>query len=174
MQRADGSHATRPEPCAFFFVIFGLIYDALSNTASPTSTSRQHVITAALQSLKFIIKPEFSGNAFQDPAIFDEFMSLCYRMVMTEPAYVQIHLIEITALLATSQSSPSGYDFPLDILIYWMNDNLPSCSGGQDNLANRAQMHCLRICAYVLRHSISRGHDKAISKTSMSFRRINS
>jgi hypothetical protein len=104
--------AGRQEPCAMFFVIFGLVYEALANstvesTASSTLT-RQPITIAALQSLKYLTKPEFSGQSLQETTVFDEFINLCYRMVMTEAAYIQIHLIEAMVTLATTQVY-SGY-----------------------------------------------------------------
>jgi HEAT repeat-containing protein 5 len=105
------SSAGRPEPCAMFFVVFGLVYEALANSAVESTTSaltRQPITIAALQSLKYLTKPEFSGQSLQETTIFDEFINLCYRMVMTEAASIQVHLIEAMVTLATTQVY-SGY-----------------------------------------------------------------
>lgn len=97
----------RNEPTAFFFVVFGLVYDALAtSSADSTSTSViQETAVTALEALKCLVRPEYSGKAILDVTIFDEFSSLCYRMAMTESAAVQVHLVEAIAALASSQSS---------------------------------------------------------------------
>jgi len=96
------------EPRAFFFVIFGLVYEALATSSaelSPTTSARQPAVIAALRALKHLVRPEYSGKAILEPTIFDEFISLCYRMAMTEPADVQMHLVETVAALAASQGT---------------------------------------------------------------------
>lgn len=96
----------REEPTAFFFVIFGLVYEALA-TSSAESTSaasaRQTLVIAALQMLKSLVRPEYSGKAIRDPTIFEEFVSLCYRIAMTESARIQVHLLEMLSIFAASQ-----------------------------------------------------------------------
>lgn len=101
----------RDEPTAFFFVIFGLVYEALA-TASADSTSatstRQVAVISALQALKCLVLPEYSGKAILEPTIFDEFISLCYRMAMTESAGIQVHLIEMLTILAGAHQEDQG------------------------------------------------------------------
>jgi hypothetical protein len=95
----------RAEPTAFFHVIFGLVYEALStaSTDSSNSATKLNVSIASLQALKFLVRPEYCGKAILQPAIFDEFMALCYRLALTEPAAVQVPLIEALASLASTQ-----------------------------------------------------------------------
>lgn len=98
---------TRTEPTSFFFVVFGLVYDALatsSTDSTSTDTSRETAITA-LEALKSLVRPEYSGKAILDPVIFEEFSGLCYRMALTESATVQIHLVEALATFASGQLS---------------------------------------------------------------------
>jgi HEAT repeat-containing protein 5 len=96
----------REEPTVFFFVIFGLVYEALA-TSSPESTSaasaRQALVISALQTLKSLVRPEYSGKAIMEPMIFEEFISLCYRIAMTESARIQVHLLEMLSVFAASQ-----------------------------------------------------------------------
>lgn len=107
--KINGTVPVRDEPTVFFFVIFGLVYEALaSSSAEATSvTSRQPTIIAALQALKSLVKPEYAGKALLEPTTFDEFISLCYRMAMTETATIQVHLIEVLAALASNQDQRS-------------------------------------------------------------------
>ncbi|KAF8148271.1 clathrin-coated vesicle protein [Crassisporium funariophilum] len=132
------SMSERKEPTAFFFVIFGLVYEALATSsadASSATTSRQSGVASALQALKCLVRPEYSGQAIMEPTIFEEFISLCYRMGMTESAAIQIHLVEMLAVFAATQNSRST---------------------GSDVLTlTSPPAHCLRICAHILKHSIS-------------------
>lgn len=103
--KTNGPSSIRAEPTMFFFVIFGLAYEALVTSSADstlTTSARQPVVIAALQALKSLVKPEYSGNALLEPTTFDEFISLCYRMAMTETAVVQVYLIEMLAIFASS------------------------------------------------------------------------
>ena len=96
----------REEPTAMFFALFGLIYEALvssSADANPSTKTQQNAIIA-LEALKSLVKPEYSGKSLLDNTILDEFTSLCYRMALTESAVVQIHLLETVAAFANSQA----------------------------------------------------------------------
>lgn len=89
-------------PATFFFVIFGLVFEALV-TSSPDS-GRQNVknTIVALKALRCLVQNQYAGNAFRDVAIFEELVNLCYRMALTEPVAVQINLVETLASLAES------------------------------------------------------------------------
>lgn len=95
----------REEPTAFFFVVFGLVYEALATSSADstlTTSARHFTVVTALQTLKCLVKPDYSGKALLEPTTFDEFISLCYRIAMTESAAVQVHLLEMMASLASS------------------------------------------------------------------------
>jgi len=97
---------TRDEPTLFFFVIFGLIYEALATSSAEsnlTTSTREPTVIAALQALKCLVRPQYSGKSLLESATFDEFISLCYRMAMTETALIQIHLVEMISGLTASQ-----------------------------------------------------------------------
>ncbi|KAI5117719.1 hypothetical protein M0805_001805 [Coniferiporia weirii] len=137
--------ANREEPSALFFAIFGLVYEALASSSADATSSpklRQNAIIA-LEALKGLVRPEYSGKALLEPTIFSEFTGLCYRMSMTESAAVQVHLVEAIAIFATSQKQ---------------NLSRGSESNGQTGssvLPDSPLTHCFRICAYILRNSIS-------------------
>ncbi|KAF8904140.1 clathrin-coated vesicle protein [Gymnopilus junonius] len=81
------STTDRKEPTAFFFIIFGLVYESLVTSSADSSSStlaRQTAVVSALQALKCL---------------------LCYRMGMTESAAIQIHVVEMLGVFAASQSS---------------------------------------------------------------------
>jgi HEAT repeat-containing protein 5 len=103
--RNTASNVPSSEPTAMFFVIFGLVYEALA-TASPDSENSglaRNLPVVALKCLKCLVVPAYSGDALFEPSTFDELMSLFYRMAITESALVRIHLVETIASMAIRQ-----------------------------------------------------------------------
>ncbi|THU92726.1 clathrin-coated vesicle protein [Dendrothele bispora CBS 962.96] len=142
---AEPSKGARDEPTAFFFIVFGLVYEALAaaSTDSMTNNStRQASVITALRTLKSLVRPEYAGKAILEPAIFDEFISVCYRMAMTESAAVEIHLIEVLTIFAATQDQDSSV--------------VTSLTG------TSPRSHCLKICAHILRHSMPTGRGPTI------------
>ena len=106
----NGPATVPDEPTVFFFIIFGLVFEALGTSSAEsnlTTSTREPTVIAALQALKCLVRPEYSGKALLEPTTFDEFISLCYRMAMTESAVIQVHLVEMVAALAASQDDRS-------------------------------------------------------------------
>jgi HEAT repeat-containing protein 5 len=110
---------TFPHLTLFFFVISGLVYEAIATASADVSS--------ALTALNFLVCPEYSK-----PSIFEEFISLCYRMGMTEAAGIQIHLIEMLAIFAATlqHSGSTGFDI--------LSLTSPPA-------------YCLRICSHILK-----------------------
>lgn len=109
-QSQNGQTRAKPreDPTAFFYVLFGLVYEALSTSSSDSGSAnldRQTPVVACLEALKSLVRPEYAGKAIMEPNIFDEFISLSYRMAMTESATVQVHLVEMLGVLAATQGS---------------------------------------------------------------------
>ncbi|KAG8984939.1 hypothetical protein FRB93_006149 [Tulasnella sp. JGI-2019a] len=133
---------SREEPTAYFFVIFGLVFEALTTSDSNSSPDMRASVMAALETLKYVVRPEYSGGAVLDLITFDELMSLAYRMVMTETAVVQMHLVSAITSLASSRRDT----------ILRQNQ---TASGSPEPFSGSNQlMQCLKLCAYVLRHAI--------------------
>ncbi|KAJ2921172.1 hypothetical protein H1R20_g15918, partial [Candolleomyces eurysporus] len=132
------------EPTAFFFIIFGLVYEALSTSSEDLSgnSQRQSTVIPALRALKCLVRPEYSGKALLEPTIFDEFTSLSYRLAMTEPANVQVHLVEMLSAFAATQASTT--------------DDVLSVSS--------PKAHCLRVCSHILKNSSSASGRSTIIK----------
>ncbi|KAF9499159.1 clathrin-coated vesicle protein [Pleurotus eryngii] len=129
----------RTEPTAFFYVVFGLVYEALATSsteaaATPAST-RDQLVIACLHALKYLVTPEYCGKAVMEPTAFEELLNLCYRMAMTESANVQIALTDM--LLSWASSQDGGSD-SLDLLSL-----------------TAPRTHCLRICSHIIQHSTS-------------------
>jgi len=95
----------REEPVAFFFVLFGLVFESLavrSNDDDIVTTQRNLDI---LQALKKIIRPSVSGNAIYQEVVFAESMDLFDRMVLTESLGVQTIIVEIARNLCIAHPS---------------------------------------------------------------------
>ncbi|RDW83878.1 AP-1 complex accessory protein LAA1 [Aspergillus mulundensis] len=93
----------RDEPVAFFFVLFGLAFEALVDQS--TSASQRMEI---LQALKRILRPIISGNAIYQDAIFSETMDSLDRLALTEGTAVQNVIVEIARNLALDHPSAKG------------------------------------------------------------------
>lgn len=93
------------DPTSFFYVVFGLVYEALTQSSadSATSVATRDVTITALQALASLVKPEYAGSAILEPTIFEEFSNLCYRLAMTEPPEVQVHLVAAVSSFVNSQ-----------------------------------------------------------------------
>lgn len=93
----------RDEPVAFFFVLFGLAFEALVDQ-STTSAQRIEI----LQALKRILRPVISGNAIYQDAIFSETMDNLDRLVFTEGIPIQNVIVEIARNLSLDHPSAKG------------------------------------------------------------------
>ena len=93
------------DPSSFFFVVFGLVYEALAQASadSASSVATRDVTITALQALASLVKPEYAGSAILEPTVFEEFSNLCYRLAMTEPPEVQVHLVAVVSSFVNSQ-----------------------------------------------------------------------
>lgn len=93
----------RTEPAALFFVIFGLVYEALASPDTDSGSGHRRISVIALKCLKYLVRPQYSGHALLDQANFDELVSLFYRMTITEPPTVVMHILEVISSLVVSQ-----------------------------------------------------------------------
>ncbi|KAI9934054.1 hypothetical protein MW887_005127 [Aspergillus wentii] len=93
----------RDEPVAFFFVLFGLAFEALVDQL--TSPSQRMDI---LQALKRILRPVISGNAIYQDAIFSETMDSLDRLVLTEGIPIQNVIVEIARNLSLDHPAAKG------------------------------------------------------------------
>ncbi|KAI1790592.1 clathrin-coated vesicle protein [Ganoderma leucocontextum] len=128
----------REDPTVFFFVVFGLVYEALATSTPDSGPEAQRTSIVSLQALKCLVRRKYCGRVFNDPPLFEELLNLFYRMALMEPSGVQIHLVEAIASLADSIKST----------------NTTNGHTGEDALSS-PQAHCLRVCAYILRRLIS-------------------
>ena len=101
----ESNSRVREEPTAFFFSVFGLVYEALCTAVPDADAAARRVCVIALQALKSLVRPKYCGKAFADPVLFEELVNLFYRMALTEPAVVQVYMVEAVASLADGLAS---------------------------------------------------------------------
>lgn len=97
----------RDEPTAFFHILFGLVFEALVTSDPNTDLVAKRTSVISLQALRCLVQRKYCGKAFQDSAIFDELISLCYRMALTEPSTVLVYLVDAVSALAQNLASSS-------------------------------------------------------------------
>lgn len=91
----------REEPVAFFFVLFGLVFEALvSQSNAPESQTLE-----VLQALRKIMHPSVAGNAVYQEAVFSETIDTLDRLVMTKGHGVQTVIVEIARNLSIHHQS---------------------------------------------------------------------
>ena len=109
--KANGSATTgnginyRDEPVAFFFVLFGLVIDALITQPGTGSSDGKDDTLEILLALKKILRPSVSGHAIYQDTVFSETMDLFDRLVLTEGLPIQAVIVDITRNLCLSHPS---------------------------------------------------------------------
>ncbi|KAF1926809.1 ARM repeat-containing protein [Didymella exigua CBS 183.55] len=94
----------RDEPVAFFFVLFGLAFEALAGRPGDLQASKEQILEI-LQALKKILRPSVSGQAIYQEVIFSETMDMLDRLVLTEGLAVQRVIVEIARNLCLGHPS---------------------------------------------------------------------
>lgn len=96
----------RDEPVAFFFVLFGLAFEALAiRPGQSESLATQEQTLDVLEALKRILHPNVSGHAIYRPDVFSETMDLLDRLVLTDGLDVQAVIVNIARALCVSHPS---------------------------------------------------------------------
>ncbi|KAG8716699.1 hypothetical protein FRC08_008984 [Ceratobasidium sp. 394] len=131
----------RKGPTECFFVILGLVYEALSTVSSDsTATPESRAIAlTSVQVLAYLIRPEYAGQAVLDAPIFEELIALWYRMSMTEPWEVQAYLVGAVASLVRSHQS---------------HMRIPVGDGSQIVGGESQIAQCLQVCVMILKNAI--------------------
>lgn len=91
----------REEPVAFFFILFGLAFEALVTRAREDPTQALSI----LQALRKILTPAVSGSAVYDEAVFNETTDTLDRLALTSTAPTQSRLIDIARNLSMDHPS---------------------------------------------------------------------
>lgn len=102
----------RDEPVAFFFVLFGIAFEALAGRPGGSdSLATKEQILDVLLALKKILHPSVCGHAIYQEAIFSETVDLLDRLVLTEGLNIQLAIVSIVrSLCITHPSARSAGD----------------------------------------------------------------
>lgn len=103
--RRDSHINYREEPVAFFFVLFGLAFEALVARSGNDAALGAGRTLEILLALKKILRPSVSGNAIYQEVIFTETMDLLDRMVLTEGTDVKTVIVDIARNLCIGHPS---------------------------------------------------------------------
>ncbi|KAK5107568.1 hypothetical protein LTR62_001011 [Meristemomyces frigidus] len=105
----------REEPVAFFFVLFGLAFEALAVRSSDDEVTTGQRNLDILQALNKILRPSVSGSAVYQDVVFSETVNLLSRMVLTESLSVQSVVVDIARnLCLVHPSSRLGLQAPVN------------------------------------------------------------
>ena len=109
-QKANGTVRSdinyRDEPAAFFFVLFGIVIEALTTRSEGPDSERQTL--EILSALKRILRPSVSGNAIFQDTVFSETIELFDRLALTEGLDVQVVIVDIARNLCVTHPSARG------------------------------------------------------------------
>ncbi|KAH7125620.1 HEAT repeat protein-like protein, partial [Dendryphion nanum] len=94
----------RDEPVAFFFVLFGLAFEALAGRPGDLQASKAQILEI-LQALKKILRPSVSGHAIYQEVVFSETMDMLDRLVLTEGLNIQTVIVQIARNLCLGHPS---------------------------------------------------------------------
>lgn len=100
----------REEPAAFFFVLFGLAFEALASRTVGDEVLASSRRLEILLALKKILQPAVAGNAIYQEVIFSECMELFDRMVLTEGIDIQAVVVDIARNVCLAHPSARSGD----------------------------------------------------------------
>ncbi|KAI9741971.1 MAG: hypothetical protein M1834_000360 [Cirrosporium novae-zelandiae] len=98
----------REEPVAFFFVLFGITFEALAGQSGTEANATRESPYDLLQVMKKILRPSVSGNAIYQDATFSETTDLLERLAMTEGPGTQGIIVDIARNLCLDHPSVKG------------------------------------------------------------------
>ena len=100
----------RDEPVAFFFVLFGISFEALMTRPNNDTPEAREQTMEILLALKRILRPSVSGNAIYQDNVFSETMELFDRLVLTDGMQVQAVIVDIARNLCLAHPSAKEGD----------------------------------------------------------------
>ena len=100
----------REEPTAFFFVLFGITFEALAARFDDSDALARSRRLDILHALKRILRPSVAGTAVYGGAVFEETMDLMDRMILTEGLGIQTVIVEIARNMCIAHPSSRKSD----------------------------------------------------------------
>lgn len=134
----------RSDPAVFFWILFGLSFEALCTAPSSANSAATSIQTVTLEALGGLLRPDVAGTVLNDQDLFDEVCNLCLRLALTEAAEVKARVLDITVGLVQLFVR----DLPATGAVNGSDVNDRAARG------DRRLMQCLRIAVAVLRESV--------------------
>ncbi|KAL9104380.1 MAG: hypothetical protein Q9163_000680 [Psora crenata] len=100
----------RDEPAAFFFVLFGIVMEALTSRPGSDAVHGETETLGILSALKRILRPSVAGNAIFQDTVFSETTELFDRLALTEGLDVQLVIVDIARDLCLMHPSAREED----------------------------------------------------------------
>ena len=94
----------REEPVAFFFILYGIAFEAIMKRDTEPHGGKDQTLEILL-ALKRILRPSVSGRAIYQDVVFSETMDLFDRLALTEGLAIQGVVVEMTRNLCLSHPS---------------------------------------------------------------------
>ena len=85
----------RAEPVAFFFVLFGISFEALAGKNNEDSGNTKQRTLDIVQAMHKILRPSIAGMAIYQDAIFSETMDQFARIMLMEGLEIQTVIVNI-------------------------------------------------------------------------------
>ena len=98
----------RDEPVAFFFLLFGIVFEALTQRPKDSNTADKELVFELLQALQRVLRPAVCGRSIYQEAIFSETLDVLGRLVLTSPPNTKITVIKIAKNLCLDHPSAIG------------------------------------------------------------------
>jgi uncharacterized protein (DUF2267 family) len=95
----------RDEPVAFFFILYGIAFEAIVKRTETNSESGKDQTLEILLALERILRPSVAGRAIYQDVVFSETMDLFDRLVLTEGLAIQAAVVQITRNLCLAHPS---------------------------------------------------------------------
>ena len=98
----------RDEPVAFFFLLFGIVFEALTQRPKDSNATDSEVVFELLQALQRVLRPAVCGRSIYQEAIFSETLDILGRLVLTSPPNTKAIVIKIAKNLCLNHPSAIG------------------------------------------------------------------
>ena len=95
----------RDEPVAFFFLLFGIVFEALIQKPRESNIANKEPTLELLQALQRILRPAVSGRSIYQEAIFSETLDVLGRLVLTSTPTAKVIVVKIAKNLCLNHPS---------------------------------------------------------------------
>jgi hypothetical protein len=145
-----------PEPALFFYVVFGLAFEALSASSSSAASQRNTLI--ALQALEGCLTPNLAGDSLftkseaSGVAAYDELVNLMARVASAHGSATQLGVLAVASAIARGWPKELALNHArvmtlLGVVMLVIQDQLRSLQRGMDSPALEPAFMCLLTVA---------------------------